>query len=261
MAKTADEAFDELATAAEEAVAELEQLEVKAWFPDQARQGIQAPWAAAAASAEQAIGELEAAAQDRLFPARILPLGTDLLADFDHYVRPVIRHGTAELAHVHGLALQEHPDLAALIRTKSTLELLRAEAASRVQPRGRDLTVEVVSSFARTVAEQLLAKGECEQLAAVLGEVVPPLRARVAAAVHRCEKEAPARAREQLAEWFRRKRSVRLDGRLLTGEEVAMQIEAGDAQMVELARHKYMHAPDGDNVALRNGSGGASYPA
>lgn len=240
---------EELAAAAEEAVAKLEQIEVYGWVKDDGRRGVPAPWEAPAGAAQAAVEALRTAAMEALFPDFVAPVGADLRADFELYVTPILANGEA-VALLYGRALQEHPKLAALIRSAHTMRLVRDARMS--SPSGaRDPQRQNVDAFMRGVAEHLADDTEVEDALAAIFDAVGDLGTRITSAVRRCQEDAVSRARSELSDYFRGKKQVLIGGQLVSGSEVAAKIESGNVTMFELARDYFKHAIDGGKQPAR----------
>ena len=243
----------ELVEAAESAVAELEALKPDAWIPDDGRRGTAAPWTDAQREAEQATEALRAVATVELFPDRLAPVGADLLADLEHYACPIGFSGAA-MADLHGRALESYSSLAAFIRTAHVVDQVRRAARSPITGR-RDPVAENVAAFVGGVAAQLSGTAEFEPAASILVEPVPGVQARIAPAVNRCEAEAEVRARAELAAWFRGNTAgsipLRIGHERLEGGAIAERIDTGDEDLIDLARHYWLHHPAGGGLTTQ----------
>lgn len=138
------------------------------------------------AAAETSIDELREHATAKVFPSNPVPLGQDLLSDFELYAGgfPAAKYATA-LARLHGQALDSHPELAALLRTGRICIRVAAACESQADVLNRprnEMASEGLRRYQRDVAAQLQARGELEPDAGVLAEQIPALEERLAAA-------------------------------------------------------------------------------
>lgn len=182
---------ERLAGEVEAAVVAVEQLEAGAVYAEPA------------ARAGKLLDELRAQARAILFPAAVVPIGADVIADIVAYSsRDVGAAYGVGLAQLHGAALVDYPKLAAALRTPAYLANVRragANAAVVQDPHVRRIDAErrageeAVDAYQTTIAAQLAAAGQMLPHSAALA-AVPALKARLDAAVSRLEEHARADA-------------------------------------------------------------------
>ena len=227
--------IESLAATAQAATEALEVFSPAAWMPEDTRRGESAPWGDRLRAAEGALEALQAAATAELFPDRVVPVGSDLWADFDAYTKAA-RHDGDRLVRLHGAALEGHPDLAIVFRTAHVLSMVERAAHQATLVTG--------------VAEQLAERGECLPASRILATDLAELQRRISTAIARCEAEAAARSRAELAAWFREHlaspdRPAQIGHEMLAGPDIAARIDAGDDELTDLARHYWLHHPAG----------------
>ncbi len=184
-------------------------------------------WSEVEAQARQAIELQRAEAFSALNFDRVVPVGRDVAADLELLGAP--RLALANLAQLHGEALQTHRALAEALRSRIGFDLARAAAARSVLPDPREILSAARArahqmagrEFAELIAASLAAKGEGMPHSGALA-ALPMLEGRLAAAAGRHQERARAEAervareqreaeavlakarREDLCEWFAR---------------------------------------------------------
>lgn len=165
------------------------------------------------------------AARPLIFPAGVVPIGRDVLADVEAYAEG--SSGVA-LAHLHESAIETYPELAAALRTRAFVDKVRRHGADNATfqdprvPKGvtaRLAGQEAVERFEASVSGQLAARGLAQPASGALA-LAPVLRARLEAANDRLaahareeqerlvREDAEAQAllldarRESLSAWF-----------------------------------------------------------
>ena len=240
-----------LVDAAEQAVAELEAIEVGE------------PWAAdGAATATHAVDELRKRAAVSIFPEAIEPVGADLIADFNLCVEGFAGATFgAQLAHLHERSVETHPALARFLRSPHGVGEVAARAAAHAPVAARkpaELAAESQAEYQRAVAAQLYARGEFEPWARIFAEVVPGLEARIAAAKEPHEERAQAESERQKQERVeRRAELVESYRKLGPNHRVSLPIRGGIMMMAtEIASTLSEGAWDAHLDALEDYVGG-----
>ena len=182
---------DELIKAAAAAVEALEALPLGEAF-DQTRD-----------TAEDAIAVLEDPALRQLFP-EYTRIGADEVAAFEFHEATFSRSAYGDhVLTLHAICLEAHPTLAALLRSLTVIERVRAhaEAGALATPDAQRAAGEAATDrYRRQLAMDLVGTPAFEPWANVLAIVSPELRRRVATEVQRREEYARAETARLAAE-------------------------------------------------------------